>query len=144
MLLDKGGAEVSRCVPEGGILGEKDPSFSDAREDCFFTTIGGKMAQPYVMVKVRETHDEQECGCIEVDEQMLNIGDTITLHHTCVDGRVDKVEATVIKIYGGKPTPEHTTVSVEKPSTIFTKCDRCGDHGTYNQYHGEIRCSIHQ
>lgn len=51
-----------------------------------------------VTVHVTETHDGEACDCIEKD-MTLGVGDEVELTHTCHDGRVDKVVATVTSIH---------------------------------------------
>lgn len=72
-------------------------------------------AESSIVVDVVETHDGVECDCIdhEAQEMTLRVGDTIELTHTCHDGRVDIVKATIREI--NLPT-EHAKVKVKRGS----------------------------
>lgn len=65
---------------------------------------------PTVTVRTSETHDGAGCDCID-EELTLSVGETIELTHTCHDGRVDKVIATVLSIDVPPPVVEHGAVT---------------------------------
>jgi hypothetical protein len=65
-----------------------------------------------VHFSVMETHDGTPCDCIahEVQEMTLKVGEAVILTHTCHDGRVDKITATIVGV--DVPTViEHGSVS---------------------------------
>lgn len=95
-MIDKGGARRWEQEQErGGFLIE-----AMAKKDSTF-----------VRIKVHETHDGENCGCID-SEMTLLVGDTLELTHTCHDGRVDKVIASVVEI--SRAEPEHGLAQVVK------------------------------
>lgn len=67
-------------------------------------------AEATVIVKVTETHDGEDCGCVD-QEMTLRVGETVELTHTCHDGRVDKVMARVVSINPAQG-PEHGSAAV--------------------------------
>lgn len=118
-LLDEGGARVRREqeIEDTANRFRLPPSLV---EDGRF---GPKQEQPVllsvpaaeVVFEVFETHDGEECDCITGRHTILQVGDEITLTHTCHDGRVDKVVAKVMAIQAPTPiAPEHAEVSVSR------------------------------
>lgn len=89
-VLDK--ATVNTLV-EGDRCGRMEPS-----TDPIWDRLYGE--DPSVALEVVETHDGSECDCIEQSSRTLKVGDTLELHHVCVDGRVDVIRATVKRING--------------------------------------------
>ncbi len=55
-----------------------------------------------VWITTVETHNGEPCDCLPTEKE-YKVGDKMTLTHTCVDGRVDVLEATVVRF----STPTH-------------------------------------
>ncbi len=116
MIYDRGGARViserakqdavvevmAAFFEENGVpLDSVVESFADARQGGLLENENnGGVYWPTktVTVEVVETHDGEECECIDGMERVLTVGDELVLDHVCVDGRVDKVTAKVVRI----------------------------------------------
>jgi hypothetical protein len=131
VLIDKGGAEISRQRRIGGTDPWPDTSAKKPGPPPGFAIGLPKDEKPIeeteeaeipgatVVLRVRETHDGQECDCIDTSTMTLQVGDSVTLHHTCHDGRKDEVQATILEInvpFG----VEHATASVTKGGVVWS------------------------
>lgn len=106
-LLDKAGADFHQS-------GQREADFvRRVREELERKKVSQEVVPtislyvPTVTVAVKETHDGEDCGCID-QERTMAVSDTIRLIHTCHDGRVDVVEAKILSI--DFPV-EHATIS---------------------------------
>lgn len=62
-------------------------------------------SEPSVWISTVETHDGEVCACLPGAKE-YKVGDKMTLTHTCVDGRVDVLEAEIVR-FTNLPTPVH-------------------------------------